>query len=632
MNRLGILGGVLAQFILVHLAVSSAFAEVPMFSEKVEKGELPPLAERLPTAPLIVDFEAEDKIPGKYGGQMNLLMGKAKDIGQMTVYTYARLVGYGRDFKLYPDIAASFEVKEGREFTFKLREGHKWSDGHPLTSEDFRYYWEDMVKNKELGRKGVPSELMVDDEEPTFEVIDAVTFRYSWSKPNPAFLPALAKPSPLYIYRPAHYMKQFHADYADKEKLDAIVAELKSKDWTGVHTRKQRQRRPENPELPTLQAWRNTTPPPSTRFVFERNPYYHRVDPNGRQLPYIDRVVMNIVSKDVIPAKTGTGESDLQARYLRFDNVPFLKQGEENGNYRTLLWSVGRGSQLALFPNFNATDPVWRGLVRDVRFRRALSLGINRDEINEAIYFGLANPSGNMIMSESPLYKSEYSQTWATHNIDKANALLDEIGLTERDEEGIRLLPTGDRLEITIESAGESTEETDVLELIADHLRDVGVKIFTRASQRDIFRRRAYAGDTVISVFNGLDNAIPGAEMSPKELAPTAQAQLQWPKWGQYMETGGKSGEPVDLPEVQEQLNLYKKWLAAETIPDKEAVWQKILSNYSDQVFTIGTVNNSRQPVVVSKDLRNVPEDGIYAWDPTSYFGIYKPDTFWFDR
>ncbi|MEO1143606.1 MAG: ABC transporter substrate-binding protein, partial [Pseudomonadota bacterium] len=358
-----------------------------------------------------------------------------------------------------------------------------------------------MVKNKELGRKGVPSELMVDDEEPTFEVIDALTFRYSWSKPNPAFLPALAKPSPLYIYRPAHYMKQFHADYADKEKLDAIVEELNSKDWTGVHTRKQRQRRPENPDLPTLQAWRNTTPPPSTRFVFERNPYYHRVDPNGLQLPYIDRVVMNIVSKDVIPAKTGTGESDLQARYLRFDNVPFLKQGEANGNYRTLLWSVGRGSQLALFPNFNVTDPVWRGLVRDVRFRRALSLGINRDEINEAIYFGLANPSGNMIMSESPLYKSEYSQSWASYDIEKANALLDEIGLTERDEEGIRLLPTGDRLEITIESAGESTEETDVLELIADHLKDVGVKIFTRASQRDIFRRRAYSGDTVISVF-----------------------------------------------------------------------------------------------------------------------------------
>ena len=237
-----------------------------------------------------------------------------------------------------------------------------------------------------------------------------------------------------------------------------------------------------------------------------------------------------------------------------------------------------------------------------------------------------------MIMPESPLYEAELAKNWAKLDVAKANALLDDIGLTDRDTDGIRLLPDGKRVEITIESAGESTEETDVLELIADHMQKIGVKIFTRASQRDIFRRRAYSGDTVISVFNGLDNAIPGAEMSPKELAPTAQAQLQWPKWGQYIETGGKSGEPIDLEPVKVQLDLYNKWLKAESVADKETVWRKILQNYSDQVFTIGTVNNSRQPVVVSKELRNVPDEGIYAWDPTSYFGIYKPDTFWFDR
>jgi len=606
--------------------------EIPLLKEKVSAGELPAMADRLPKTPLVVDFEAEGKSSGKYGGELRLLMGKAKDIGQMTVYTYARIVGYDTNYALYADIAESFDVQEGRVFTFKLRDGHKWSDGHPVTSEDFRYYWEDMVKNAVLGRQGVPAELLVEGEEPVFEVLDERTFRYTWKKPNPAFLPALAKPSPLYIYRPAHYMKQFHADYADKEKLDALVAEMSTKDWTGVHTRKQRQRRPENPDLPTLQAWRNTTPPPSTRFIFERNPFYHRVDGDGRQLPYIDRVVMNIVSKDVIPAKAGTGESDLQARYLRFDNVPFLKQGEENGGYKTLLWSVGRGSQIAIFPNLNTQDTVWRGIVRDVRFRRALSLGINRDEINQSIYFGLATPSANTVMPQSPLFKPEYANQWATHDETKANALLDEMGLTDRADDGVRLLPDGRRLEITIESAGESTEETDVLELIADHYGKIGLKIFVRASQRDIFRRRAYSGETVLSVFNGIDNAIPSAEMSPKELAPTAQAQLQWPKWGQYAETDNKAGEPVDVEAVKVQLNLYNTWMASTSADAKQQTWQKMLDNYSDQVFSIGTVNNSRQPVIVSNDLRNVPEEGVYAWDPTSYFGIYKPDTFWFDR
>lgn len=618
--------------VIFGLCFPALSTEIPFFEEQVNSGELPPMQARLPYIPLRVDFDAEGKSSGKYGGEMRLLMGKAKDIGQMTVYSYARLVGYGHDFELKPDILLSYDVKEGKEFTFRLRPGHRWSDGHLLTTEDFRYYWEDMVKHPKLGRKGVPSEMLVEGQEPVFEVVDDFTFKYTWHKPNPAFLPALAKPSPLYIYRPAHYMKQFHEKYADPADLLSWVAVENAKDWTSVHTRKQRQRRPENPDLPTLQAWRNTTEPPSTRFIFERNPFFHRIDPAGNQLPYIDRVIMTIVSKDVIPAKTGTGESDLQARYIRFDNVPFLIQGEENGGYKTHLWVQGKGSQIALFPNLNTNDPVWRDLVWDVRFRRALSMAINREEINEVIYFGLANPSGNTVLPESNLYKPEYANNWTQFDRDHANKLLDEIGLTERAGDGTRLLPNGERLEITIESAGESTEETDVLELITDHYREIGVKLFVRASQRDIFRRRAYSGDTVLSVFNGLNNAIPSAIMSPKELVPHAQAQLEWPKWGQYVETNGKSGEPVEMDEVKELVDLYHDWTQAPSEASKLVAWHKLLASYTDNVFSIGTVNNSRQAVVVANDLRNVPEKGIYAWDPTSYFGIYKPDTFWFDR
>ena len=628
LNRLTI---IMAFGLFVSTGIVTA-EEVPFFESSVSSGKLPPKKERLPDNPLVIDFEKEEKVSGKYGGEMRLLMGRAKDLGQITVYTYARVVGYNTEYNIVPDIAESFEVKEGREFTFKLRAGHKWSDGQPLTTEDFRYYWEDMVNDPELGRKGIPIKMLVNGKGPKFEVLDELTFKYTWEEPNPAFLPALAAPSPLYIYRPAHYMKQFHARYTDPDKLAEMAKAASTKDWTGVHTRKQRQRRPENPELPTLQAWRNTTAPPSTRFVFERNPYYHRVDPDGRQLPYIDKLIMSVVSKDVIPAKTGTGESDLQARYLRFDNVPFLKKGEEKGGYNTLLWSLGKGSQLALFPNLNTNDPKWRTLVRDVRFRRALSMGINRDEINEVIYFGLGSPSANTVMPESSLFREEYANMWAEYDPDKANALLDEIGLTKRADDGIRLFPTGERVEITIESAGESTEETDVLELIEDHLRGVGVKIFVRASQRDIFRRRAYSGDTVMSVFTGMDNAIASPEMSPQELAPTAQPQLQWPKWGQYNETNAKAGEPVEMDVAKKQLALYNQWMMSSSMGEKEEVWHQMLKNYTDQVFTIGTINNSRQPVVVSKDLRNVPEQAIYSWDPTSYFGVYRPDTFWFDR
>lgn len=620
--------------IITYLSLTTIIqaSEIPMLKDQVQSGQLPPMQERLPLKPRVIDFENYDKTLGKYGGDLRLLMGKAKDLGQITVYTYARLVGYAPDYTIQPDIAEAFVVGDGKDFTFKLRKGHRWSDGHPLTSEDFRYFWEDMVKNEKLGQKGIPSEMLVDGEEPKFQVIDELTFRYTWEKPNPSFLPALAAPSPLYIYRPAHYMKQFHARYVDEEELAQKVKDANARDWAALHTRMQRQRRPENPDLPTLQAWRNTTAPPSTRFVFERNPYFHRVDPNGRQLPYIDRLIMSVVSKDVIAAKAGTGEADLQARYLQFSDVPYLKRGEKKNNYTTRLWSLGKGSQVALFPNLNAKDEVWRNIIQDVRFRRALSLGINRKEINEVIYFGLAYPSANTVMPQSALYKPKYSQMWTEYDKEKANALLDEMGLDKRDSDGTRLLPDGRRAEITIETAGESAEETDVLELITDQYREIGLKIFVRSSQRDIFRRRAYSGDTLISVFSGLNNAVATSAMNPEELAPTDQAQLQWPMWGQYSGTNTKAGEPINMDSAMVQMQLFNQWMLAESDEERERIWHNMLSGYADEVFTIGTVNNSRQPVVVSNDLRNVPENGIYAWEPTSYFGIYKPDTFWFDR
>ena len=628
-NRIiGFAAGALLSALAV-LPVAQA-GEAPELAKLVAEGKLPPLAERLPKNPFVVDMAAENKEIGKYGGSLKLLMGSVKDLGQITVYTYARLVGYGPDIEIRPDILESYESVEDKQFTFHIREGHKWSDGQPFTAEDFRYFWEDMVKDPELGREGVPQEMTVDGEEPKFEVIDPLTVRYSWSKPNPAFLIALAAPAPLYIYRPAHYLKQFHAKYADKAKLDEMVAAAKADSWTALHTRMQRQRRPENPDLPSLQAWYNTTASPSERYVWARNPYFHRVDSEGNQLPYINELVMDIVSDEVIAAKTGGGESDLQARYIRFDNFTFLKEAEEKHGFHTYLWSTGKGSQVALFPNLNAQDTVWRGLMRDVRFRRALSLAIDRDEINEVIYFCLATPSANTVMPESPLFKDEYRDAWAVQDIDKANELLDEAGLGARDTDGVRLLPNGQRAEITVESSGESTEETDVLELIADHWSQVGIKMFVRASQRDIFRRRAYNGETLISVFSGMDNAIANSEMSPQEMAPTSQPQLQWPKWGEYHDSKGKSGEPVDMPEAQAQLDRYNAWLLAGTREEKRAIWHEMLHTYTDQVFTIGTVNNSRQPVVVSAKLRNVPEEAIYSWEPTAFFGVYRPDTFWF--
>src|SRR5690606_3819240 len=260
-------------------------------------------------------------------------------------------------FELAADLVASVAVQDDRVFTFTLREGHRWSDGHPFTTEDFRYFWEDVANNPALSPTGPPSELMLDGEAPTVEILSPTVLRYSWSKPNPEFLPALAGARPLYLYRPAHYLKAAHEDYADPATLQQLVAKRHQRNWAALHNKLDNMYNFDNPALPTLQPWMVVTEPPADRFVFRRNPYYHRVDSAGRQLPYIDEVVFQVAAPELIPAKVGAGESSLQARYLSFDDYTFLRQSETRSGYETYLWRTAYGSHLALYPNLNAEDP-----------------------------------------------------------------------------------------------------------------------------------------------------------------------------------------------------------------------------------------------------------------------------------
>jgi peptide/nickel transport system substrate-binding protein len=554
-----------------------------------------------------------------------MLIGRSRDVRMLVVYGYARLVGYDPKFNIVPDILESIDVKDDRIFTMKLRKGHRWSDGQPFTSEDFRYYWEDVANNKELSPTGPPSDLLVDGEAPKVEYPDKQTVRYSWSRPNPDFLPRMAGASPLFIFRPAHYLKQFHRKYNKKVESEGGGGK---RGWAAVHNREDNMYQFDNPKLPTLQPWINTTKPPADRFVAVRNPYFHRVDAAGLQLPYIDRIVLQVAEGKLIPAKTGAGESDLQARDLQFNNYTFLRKGEKTNNYRTLLWKTARGAHLALFPNLNVADPVWRALVRDARFRHALSLAIDRGQVNQVMYFGLAAESNDTVVAESPLYKKEYQTRWAQYDKKAADKLLDELNL-KRGADGVRKLPDGRPMEIIVETAGESTEQTDVLEMIRETWREVGIKLFPKPSQREVLRNRVFSGEALMSVWSGIENGIATADVSPEELAPTSQQQLQWPKFGQFYETGGKAGEAPDMPEVAELLKLNNAWRGAAARDERAKIWHRMLQIHADQQFVIGVVNGVSQPVVVRNTLRNVPEKGIYNWDPGAFFGIYRPETFW---
>jgi peptide/nickel transport system substrate-binding protein len=205
------------------------------------------------------------------------------------------------------------------------------------------------------------------------------------------------------------------------------------------------------------------------------------------------------------------------------------------------------------------------------------------------------------------------------------------LGL-ERGSDGLRHLPDGRPLDIVVEDSGESVEKSDVLELIRDSWRLIGIRLFSRPSQLTLFRRRVFSGQTLMSLDKGIENGLATADMSPWELAPTSQQQLEWPKWGQYVESNRTAGEPPDLPEVTRLRELYKSWLGAASEDEHARVWHEMLGIWADQVYSIGLAAGVQQPVVVNARLRNVPTDGMYNWDPGAHFGVYKPDGFWFDR
>jgi peptide/nickel transport system substrate-binding protein len=186
-------------------------------------------------------------------------------------------------------------------------------------------------------------------------------------------------------------------------------------------------------------------------------------------------------------------------------------------------------------------------------------------------------------------------------------------------------------MDLIIETAGESKEEVDVLQLVQENWLDLGIKLHVKPSQRTVLRNRIFAGETLMTIWFGIENGIPSADMSPGEFAPTDQQQYQWPKWGQHFQTSGQAGEPPDLPEAERLLELYGKWRLARSTEERRAIWHEMLQIHSEQVFSIGIVAGVPQPIAVHQDLRNLPEEGMFNWEPGAQFGIYRPDTFWLE-
>lgn len=599
------------------------YNQSPILAKKVANGELEPVDQRLPENPAVV--EVRDRI-GEYGGSWLQLIASHGSTKLMTAYTAIDLFRFGPDLQPMPDLAYKYEMSHDlKTYTFYLRKGLRWSDGAPFTADDILFQYQ--VTQNEEHFPTPPGWFSVGDEQGVVKKIDDYTVQISFNIPAPNFIESICS-NRHKLFAPAHYLKQFHKDFADPEELVKLVQESEFDSWVDLYEVKSDEDsyRNHNPELPTMNPWVPTVEPPAERFVFKRNPYFYKVDEEGNQLPYIDEVVMKLVSDpEVVNIQTAAGVPDFQSRRLTIENYTLFKTNEKKGNYKVLLWPNANTAEPAIFPNQNVKDPVMRELIQNVKFRRALSLGINREQINQVVYKGFGTAMQYTVPESSKFYKDEYARAYAEYDLERANQLLDEIGLKERDAQNYRLMKNGERLHITIFNTGEEVNETSILELIKDDWKKLGIDLSVKSLERTLFQLRIENGESAFAAWPaGFHPA--GYEY----LVPINNGSLQAPQWGIWFNTDGENG--IEPPEkVKKIMDAFEKMQTA-TEEEEQELWDKILKSQAENLWVIGTVGQIPNALVKKNYFYNVPEKSMFAWGWGCYYGPTEPCQFFIDK
>ena len=614
----------------------TTYNEAPMLSEKVTAGELPPVSERLPLEPLVV--EPLNEI-GVYGGELAGPSTNPTCCGWDDLEARVqKLFTIDTDLRsVIPNVAKGIDISEDQTtFTIYLREGHKWSDGEPFTSEDFRFYYEDILLNTDL--TDVPNGPWIQDDVPaTFEVIDDTTVRYTFAKPNPSFIIAIAEEFGNRGYRPAHYFKQFHINY--NENADELAAEQGFSDWKELFNAKLQ---PYNftwdlggesdPGAPTLNTFVYDRDDSFGNKYYVRNPYFFKVDIAGNQLPYTDSLKRILVEDlQVQDLKAISGE------YSHFGwgtllNVPTYRENEAAGNYRTALARYNRGSEYTFVFNVLHKDPVMREIFQDIRFRQAMSLAINRDEINQLVYLGLANPSQAAPTPASAFYQEWMTDYYADYDVDEANRLLDEMGL-ERGPDGFRLRPDGETLFINMQVSVPEEAWRKIGELVTDYWNAVGVKTSYKLIERGLY--------TELRESNNLDIAPWGMDLtdigevagSLGRIMPGWDPSQVGEDWKDWLLSDGARGEepPADIKELWE---LGQTYLSLPYGSDEQlAVGQELYETAFKGLYHIGTVQLPPQPLLFKTNLCNTPPNdtqGLWSWSYRQWV-MYMPEQWYFN-
>ena len=587
------------------LEAGRSFTQAPMLDELVRLGKLPKVEARLPDNPLVV---VPPEQHGPYGGTWTRFGTGPKDVGILDDrLAYDGLVRWGpRGREVIPNLATHWEIgDEGRTFTFYLRKGVRWSDGKPFTTDDILFWYRHVLMNEEL-TPIVPRDFRSGRIAMSVEALDKWTIRFRFQETKGLFIQKMASGRSFeMVGYPAHHLKRFHADFINREKLEVMAREKGFDLWHKLFKDEWEWR---STTTPRLWPWLMKDPPPSRPIELERNPYYWKIDPSGNQLPYIDRITFEIYDKETINFKAINGEIGMQARHLEFRNYSLLLEHQEKGGYRVLKWIDGGAGPECLLPNLNHRDPLVRELIEDRRFRIALSHAIDRDAINEIGYFGIGEPRQISPPRSSEYYDESFSHAYIGFDPEKSNRVLDSLGLTKRDANGIRLMSDGRPLSLYIETKNQNSRE---LEIVASNWREVGIQAEVKELARQLWIERKRALTFDVAVWGGSAGQIPLLE--PRWFVPVDTNNWNAPAYGRWYSTKGEAGErpKADIQAVQ------AIWAKIErTIDHKEQkrLFQTILDHNRENLWVIGMVGELPSIVVVNDSFRNVPDVAVQSW------------------
>lgn len=598
-----VLCGVFAFTSVTH--AQSIYVESPQLAMRVAAGELPPVDERLPVAPLVIQpFEQI----GQYGGEWRMGMVGTFDY-EMLLRTigYENLVRWNAEWtQIEPNLAQSFTANDAATvFRFTLRRGLRWSDGEPFTTEDIRFWYEDVLLNEAL-TESPPRWLTAGGEVVALEIIDDVSFVFRFAAPNGLFLQSLASPGGAEpTSYPRHHLERFHINYnlTAPERVWVQRFEAYFGD-TGDPAHSSRWR---NVGIPTMNAWVLSEPYlfDSSRIAAERNPYYWKVDTNLNQLPYIDRVSFRIfTTTEALHAVALRGEIDMQVRHMQ-DLAEEVALGmTENVPFQTFPLLPDQSNVFGIAFNLTHFNDTRRALYSDRNFRVALSQAIDRQAIVDAVFNGNAVPH-----QVAPIPISiYYNETLATQYLDytplRTVTVLRDLGLTIPDGEQWRTLPNGDPFMMTFDVLNEGSLPT-IAEMIAQDWREVGLNVQVRALPRQSFDQRIDLNvhDVVFTEgIGGLDVLLDPHNYVP--IDPDAAYGVPWGLW--FSEPDALIAEEPPRT-VRTQLEVYDSIRETSDPALQRSLMDRVLAMSILQFYTIGIARDTASYGLRMPYMRNVP-------------------------